>query len=476
MRATLFILLFLSAMPLCAQRNAALLVGMNTDTSWFSYRKPAFNSSVSDFGVTKCGNGYVFSSSRCDRFAVRYFNSNKDAPLLDLYFIDRADGQNFSDPVAFSQDINTRAGNEGPVTFSSDQQTLVFTGNSPDGRSLLLFQSRKDGKHWSAPVALSVCGEGSNYVHPCFAFGDSVLFFASDCKGGYGGMDIYYMKRTAGTWQAPVNAGKRINSAANETYPFCSSSGVLYFTSDRQGGPGGLDIHAIVIADTAYTKAQMLAEPINSSADDFAFYISENNTEGFFSSNRGNTKPDDDVYYFTYNWPEAERNDTIVKAELCFNFFEEATIETQDTSMMKYIWHFSDSTVYYDYEFDKCFDTTGQYTIHLMIRDSSGGDVVVTETEYEFLIDEPNYVSIHSPDTVRQHDQFEVNTLLSEIKGYEIKDVYFDFGNGTTGKGRNITHAYHHQGEYYPKIYLLLRNEETGTAESRCVVKKIVVY
>lgn len=457
-----------------AQVPSASFAGMNNDSNWFEYAKTDFNSAQSDFGMTASGTGYVFASARTSNYTVRYFNPEGQSALLDLYFVQR-DENGFSEPVPFSSVINSPANNEGPLTFSRNGELVIFTANDPRSKKLALFQSVRQKKSWSEPQMIGFCNDGAMYMHPCLAFGDSVLFFSSDRSGGAGGMDIYFSRKINGTWSQPVNAGRKVNTSYDDKFPFCSASSVLYFSSNRHGGKGGLDIYALGLADSSHDHVRALEDPFNSPADDFGFCISPDMREGFFSSDRGNEKANDDIYAFRYHWPEAAQVDTIVPAELCFEFFEEATLRTGDTAKMKYIWNFSDGEKRNGYVFEKCFDTTGEYQIMLTIRDSSGGDVVISETEYTFLIEEPNYISMQAPDTIGVQEVFTLNTTSSAIKGYDIQNVCYDFGNGFCGTGRIIAHQYQNAGVYYPKIYLLLKNNETGATESRCVVKKMIV-
>jgi hypothetical protein len=455
-------------------QNSIGPAGTNTDTNWFEYFRPEFNSHATDFSAVPFGNGFVFSSSRSDDLSVRYFSYDTQDPLLDLYYVGFAENK-FGKPIPFSNDINTRSSNEGIVTFSGDGSSAVFTGNMAGKKSLTLLGSVKEGDGWSKCKQLPFCKGDDNYAHACYASSDSMLYFVSDRPGGFGGMDIYFVRKTIIGWSEPVNAGEKINSASNELFPFCSAAGVLYFSSNRQGGSGGLDIYAIAIADTAFSEVQILAEPINCPADDFGFYISPDNSEGFFSSNRNNAKSDDDIYFFRYKWQEMTKADTIVPVDLCYGFFEEATNRTHDTAMMKYIWHFSDGDVRYGSSFDKCFDTTGAFTVRLTVRDSSGGDVILSETGFELQITQPNYAAVDVPDTVQVHEAFSIGARMYDPETYEVRSIYYESGNYSGGTGSDLLHAYHHKGTFYIRAYLLLRNKETDATESRCVVKKIIV-
>ncbi|MBI4648000.1 MAG: PD40 domain-containing protein [Bacteroidia bacterium] len=70
------------------------------------------------------------------------------------------------------------------------------------------------------------------------------LFFTSDREGGFGGMDIYKSELDAsGDWGPALNLGPYINTAMDEAYPFILSDGkTLYFSSQAHYNMGGFDI------------------------------------------------------------------------------------------------------------------------------------------------------------------------------------------------------------------------------------------
>ncbi len=78
------------------------------------------------------------------------------------------------------------------------------------------------------------------------------LFFASNMPGGQGGSDLYYCEYVNGEWAEPVSLGPEVNSPGAENYPYYHPSGRLFFTSDRSGGFGNLDIYY-----TSFVKREM---------------------------------------------------------------------------------------------------------------------------------------------------------------------------------------------------------------------------
>ena len=120
-------------------------------------------------------------------------------------------------------------------------------------------------------------------------FSDSLLIFSAVRPEGYGGFDLYYVRKRGFTWDAPVNFGPVINTAFNEVSPFLTKNGkVLYFSSDKISGAGGFDIYKSVY-DLPYSEWGLpvnLALPVNSTKDDLDWTISADGTTGYFSSDR----------------------------------------------------------------------------------------------------------------------------------------------------------------------------------------------
>jgi len=134
---------------------------------------------------------------------------------------------------------------------------------------------------------------------PTLSADGNLLYFASDRKGGYGGIDIYVTKKDpkTGVWGVPQNAGSKINTNGDEKTPFIhSDSETLYFSSgpNRDGagghfGFGGMDIFLIRKNDKGeWLEAENIGYPINTQAEDVGFFVStDSRTAYFFSYDEG---------------------------------------------------------------------------------------------------------------------------------------------------------------------------------------------
>ena len=122
--------------------------------------------------------------------------------------------------------------------------------------------------------------------------------------GGFGDTnthDLYvvnYVKRGK-TWGDPINLGPIINTKENEAFPYISSDGTLYFSSDGHPGIGALDIFFSKGTGVDWEKPMNMKSPINSNGDDFGIIMDDTKEKGYFSSNRsGGGKADDNIYEF----------------------------------------------------------------------------------------------------------------------------------------------------------------------------------
>lgn len=112
-----------------------------------------------------------------------------------------------------------------------------------------------------------------------------VLFFSSDRDGGKGGMDIWFSYITDGNqYSEPVNL-EAINTLDNEVTPWWDNSqNQLYFSSSWFDGFGGYDIFKTSYKYYDFTEPQNIGLPYNSQANDL-YYFKHIDTS-YFSSNR----------------------------------------------------------------------------------------------------------------------------------------------------------------------------------------------
>lgn len=197
--------------------------------------------------------------------------------------------------------INIPNINEGSVTFSPDGRTMVFArGNSGKRRGtqdVNLYISRYRNRQWSEPRMLNISDPGYWDSTPTFSTDGRTLYFSSTRDGGEGGIDLYSARmENSGRFTRPRNLGPEINTPGDEMFPYVADDGTLYFASTGHPGFGGLDLFT-ARRKSGQVTVENMGLPMNSSYDDFGFFLYKPD-RGFFSSNRPDGKGDDDIYTF----------------------------------------------------------------------------------------------------------------------------------------------------------------------------------
>jgi outer membrane protein OmpA-like peptidoglycan-associated protein len=138
--------------------------------------------------------------------------------------------------------------------------------------------------------------------HPCISSDGTTLYFASDRPGGYGKVDIYVARFRGGRWTEPENAGPGINTEFDDMCPtIAPDTRTFYFASNRPGGMGGFDLYTTKLTGGQFGRPRNMGEPINSAYDDY-FYQALNSAErAYFSSNRPGGSGGIDIYVVTPN-------------------------------------------------------------------------------------------------------------------------------------------------------------------------------
>lgn len=272
----------------------------------FNVQNLDINSEVSDFGgIVKNGKLYLTSARNSTR---KNYGWNQE-PFLDIYEFTISEDGSYIGESLLGKNINTKY-HEGVVSFSTDGKTMYFSRESyyddlylKDSLSrnkqsvLNLYYSSLLSDGWSEATPVAFNSENYSVKNPAVSADGKTLYFASDMPNGYGNFDIYKAPiNDDGSVGEPMNLGQKVNTEGQEMFPYSSSNGSLYFSSDGHLGLGGMDVFYTREIDGKMAPIRNVGVPVNSNADDFAFIIDEESEEGFVSSNREGGKGSDDVY------------------------------------------------------------------------------------------------------------------------------------------------------------------------------------
>lgn len=255
------------------------------------------NTSKTEFGAKKIGDELIFTSS-----SKPEIYKNNGLPFLGIVKAPLKNSGEIGSQSVFSSVLLKDNANDGTPAFTKDGSTVVFargnTGKSKDpSPDVDLYISKKTAANWSEPERLSISDSLAWDGSPSFSADERTLYFSSNRRGGKGGVDLYRVPiDNSGRFGRPINLGSMINTPGDELFPYVSANGKLYFSSDGHPSIGGLDLF-VASRNENEIIVEHLGVPINSIGDDFAISFSDS-TQGYISSNRPGGKGDDDIYFF----------------------------------------------------------------------------------------------------------------------------------------------------------------------------------
>jgi len=226
------------------------------------------------------------------QYLVRLFSANKTG---DIWLQDKKLDKKINEP-----EFHIANG-------SIDKLGTTFYYNKCDNDfNCKIYAISYENNEWGKPEELTIINEvNSNSTQPtiCEIDGKEILFFSSNRAGGKGGMDIWFSRKINGKFQTPANVGATVNTLEDEITPFYDANDtLLYFSSNWHNGLGGFDIFKVKTDLINYKEVENLGYPINTSTNDF-YYSIKNKTALITSNRKGSyTKKGEtccnDVYYY----------------------------------------------------------------------------------------------------------------------------------------------------------------------------------
>ncbi len=187
-----------------------------------------------------------------------------------------------------NDEINTEH-NEFQPYIPADESTLVFTSDEKyDSRYKIhinnIYITEKEGADWDRPRRVGVVNSSEDEFVAGLAANDKYLFIKYQRYEAFD--DIFIAEKDIMRIGRPENLGEKINSGAVESGATLSYSGdTLIFSSNRDGGKGGMDLWmSIKLPNGEWGIPINLGEPINTPYDEDFPHIMPDGKTMFFSS------------------------------------------------------------------------------------------------------------------------------------------------------------------------------------------------
>ncbi|MFM7022645.1 MAG: OmpA family protein [Flavobacteriales bacterium] len=400
-------------------KMCVIAANMPVNGSYKLYPLPAsINKRYSELSPALYKNQFIFSTIVSD--TLLKIDVDAPTPKSRLYAINPNDSTAKPElflPLVFKE----FSGDISDVAFSADGKRMYFTEckKNDEGKYICsIYATKNKGDGWDIPVKMGdlVNDPSGLYTstHPALSWDakekQDVLYFTSDKPGGNGGLDIWSANIDAQfNVEKPANLGRKFNSTENEITPFIDPlSGHLYFSSNGFESLGGYDVMIAADKGKTFEKPKNMGKPFNSSLDDFYFRTYSKNT-GYIISNRTDINKSnccDDIFYF-----EKEEK----------RYFSIAAYEKINDSTEKAI---NDANIVFYHNKDSIAVEAGKiYSVN------PGDSIVVTSRK-------KGYIRVEKTITTTTYitDTSEIKIFPEPIamnKEYRMNNIYFDYDKAT---------------------------------------------
>lgn len=247
--------------------------------------------------------------------------------LVNIILFSKRIRGRWQSPVEITSQLN--AGDDcSSCSLNSDGTELfLYKNDNFDGN---IYTSKYIDDRWT-PIEKLNRNINTKYYesHASVSSDGKRLYFTSNREGGTGGLDIYVSQRDAsGDWGEAVNLGTVINTMYNEDNPFIvEGDTLLFFSSEGHKSMGGFDIFRSRLNSSKWGDPQNLGSPVNTTDDDKFFQPANNGMNAFYSMKTDYKKKE--IFYLGLEGPDVNQiyeikgkfmlNDTLLSADKDFN-------------------------------------------------------------------------------------------------------------------------------------------------------------
>lgn len=225
--------------------------------------------------------------------------ADDNKPWEDIFFATKT-GNTWTYAKNIGIPVNTEYHNSN-LGLSADGNTLFIYMDEGGGD---IYMSERVNGVWSEPVPLpGIINSSFEEKSVSISSDEKALYFSSNRPGGFGGLDLYRASQDSkGEWSNVKNLGPKINTDLDDDAPFIDYDLVtLYFSSKGHKGMGGFDVFKTTLdpLGNEWSDAENLGYPINTPDNDIYFVASKDNKRAYYSSVREDGMGYTDIYMIT---------------------------------------------------------------------------------------------------------------------------------------------------------------------------------
>ncbi len=315
-----------------------------------------YDSTIVNMQITSCRNAKEIMSMPLYVKKTDLGNEiNENGSEFDPVISDKEDKIIFARSEAFYDAIlySTKVDNKWTAPENMNEilkidRDLFPSSISKDGNTLYLYSSADyDGTIYTSdfrngtwqPLIKLNDNINTKYweSHATISHDNKKLYFTSNRKGTLGGLDIFISKRdSTGDWGQAVNLGPVINTPYNEESPFLTTDDkTLFFSSRGHYNMGGYDIFYSTFLDNGEWSTPLnIGYPLNTTDDDVFFKPMNQGYEGYYAMVGSRGSGQQDIYHieiFSENHPRKFLIRGVARvADLLHNFKDSVRISAMN--------------------------------------------------------------------------------------------------------------------------------------------------
>ena len=215
--------------------------------------------------------------------------------IANAIFYSKKERGKWQTPIEITAEIN--AGEDCTSSSLNNDGTELFLYKT-DNYDGAIYSSQFVNGAWTPIKKLNKNINTKFYEsHASISSDGKKLYFTSNRDGGQGNLDIYVSEKDAsGDWGPAVNLGAAVNTPFNEDTPFITKNdSVLYFCSEGHNSMGGFDNFKSQKSGTTWKTPTNLGYPINTTDDDKFFQPVNNGLNAYYSMTTGYKKKE--IFY-----------------------------------------------------------------------------------------------------------------------------------------------------------------------------------
>lgn len=248
--------------------------------------------------ITIDGTILYFTSKRLRTDSTNFEQKNisNGQYFEDIYVCYRNEDGSWSEPNYLGFCRPRR--NDASISTSSDGQTVFVYQDVNNGD---IFYSQISDTSFQNIQPFPAAELNTEYweSHATISDDQLYLYFVSDRPGGFGGRDIYRLKKLPnGEWSKAFNLGPTINTEFDEESPFLGiDNKTMYFSSNGPSSMGGFDIFMTQVdEDDQWSTPMNMGYPLNTVDDDIFYTTTADGRTGYYSSEKLDGQGDKDIY------------------------------------------------------------------------------------------------------------------------------------------------------------------------------------